>query len=260
MKEQVEIDTIVRFLQDTFRKTGLSRAVIAVSGGIDSSVSLTLLSRALSGQMITPVLLPYGQQTIEDARTICAFNKIPENNVQEVNIQSTVDHICRTVSLSQTDVIRRGNVMARVRMTVLYDWAKKKKALVVGTENKSEHYLGYFTRFGDAASDVEPIIHLYKTQVQQTAIALGIPEYIITKHPSAGLWKNQTDEEELGFTYEQADKVLEQLIDHDMSFEKISIAGIPQTIVKRICSRVQSQHFKHEVPYQLHKTRRLIWY
>src|SRR6185437_16551779 len=121
--------------------------------------------------------------------------------------------------------IRIGNIAARMRMIILFDLAKKHKALVCGTENKSENLLGYFTRFGDQASDIEPIEHLYKTQIIQLAKHLGLPEDVITQAPSAGLWKGQTDEGQFGFTYEEADIVLYLFLEKNVSIGEIEKRG-----------------------------------
>ena len=246
-----DIDRLVSFIKMTFEQQGVVNAVIAVSGGIDSAVSLSLLAHALPKQNIFPVLLPYGRQNMDDAKTICVWNSIPQENWIEINIKKIVDAVCSQNKIPSYDRVRRGNIMARVRMIFVYDLAKAKNALVCGTENKSEKYLGYFTRFGDAASDIEPLSTLYKTQVRELAQELGIPQQILTKHPSAGLWNEQTDEDELGFTYEQADKVLEQLIDKKKKADSIVIEGISPETIQRVSARVQSNRFKREVPYTI---------
>ena len=139
--------------------------------------------------------------------------------------------------------------MARTRMMIIYDLAKKNDALVCGTENKSEKYLGYFTRFGDEASDIEPIVHLYKTQVRQLSEFLDLPTQIQTKQPTADLWEGQTDEQELGFSYEIADRVLMQLIDEGKPGAKIE--GMDPELVAKVIQRVGQMKFKQQVPYQI---------
>lgn len=247
----IDTNRIIAFLKNTFEKQKISNAVIAVSGGIDSAVSLSLLARALPTQNIFPLLLPYKNQNMDDAKTICAWNSIPESQWQTINIEKPVQEIALLTDMHVSDHVRLGNVMARVRMILVYDLAKKHNALVCGTENKSEHYLGYFTRFGDAASDIEPIASLYKTEVRELATQLQLPPQFLSKQPSAGLWDNQTDEQELGFTYEQADAVLRKLIDEKVSPSQIKISTIPQAVVDRIIARVNQHSFKHEVPYAL---------
>ncbi|MEO8581983.1 MAG: NAD+ synthase [Patescibacteria group bacterium] len=239
---------IIAFLKETFQKQGKKKAVIAVSGGIDSALSLTLLTQALPVESIYPILLPYDNQSIDDAQAICEFNEIPNENVTVVNIKSAVDQI----SKADISPVRKGNIMARVRMIYVYDLAKKLDALVVGTENKSEQYLGYFTRFGDGASDIEPIQQLYKTQVRQLVEHLQLPKIFLEKTPSAGLWDQQTDEDELGFTYEQADQVIQQYIDDHKEAKFIVIDSSDSgEVVKKVIAQIESQKFKHEVPYVL---------
>lgn len=253
----------IQFIQQTFTQTGLSKAVIGVSGGIDSAVSLTLLARSLPAEAITPVILPYGKQDMTDAIEICDWNNLAKQ-LTEINIQPMVETTAKELQLSVDDLnpaskVRLGNIMARTRMMILFDMAKATQALVVGTENKSENLLGYFTRFGDAASDLEPIAHLYKTQVYQLAQELKIPEKIITKPPSAGLWIGQTDEEELGFSYELADQVLMELEDQLARSNTSSLLDLvdealsqPQIASKRaVLQQLKQNWFKQQVPYKI---------
>lgn len=241
--------TLSSFLMDAFQKGGFTKAVIALSGGIDSSTSTALAAQALGKGNVFPLLLPYGNlntQGTSDARRVIGTLKIPQDNVREVDIAAFVDPL---LALDQSiDKVRRGNIMARVRMIVLYDQAKKRNALVVGTENKTEHLLGYFTRFGDEASDIEPLRNLYKTQVYQLATYLGIPEPILTKQPTAGLWEGQTDEGEFGFTYKEADEILWLFHDKKMSEEKIVSRGFDRITVTQVISRSDRNAYKHRLP------------
>lgn len=248
---QQSIAKIETFLKQTFENQNKTHAVIAVSGGIDSAVSLSLVARVLPKENIHCLLLPYGDQSVADAETICHWNDIPQDNWHELNIKPIVETITADINLAATETFRMGNIMARSRMIILYDFAKRYDALVVGTENKSEKFLGYFTRFGDDASDLEPLQHLYKTQVRLLAESLQMPSIFIEKAPSAGLWGGQTDEIELGFTYSDADKVLDALVDQRIPSNQIVIPGIDPYVVQKVVERVKSQHFKHEVPYCL---------
>lgn len=248
-----EISLIVEFVQKVFTKNNKKNAVIAVSGGIDSAVSLSLLVQALPKEQIWPILLPYGKQDMSDAETIMDFWQIPTENRKTLNITSMVDATCKSLQITDIDRIRKGNVMARTRMMAIFDYAKSKDALVVGTENKSEHYLGYFTRFGDQASDLEPLATLYKTQVRQLAQTLNLPVVFLKKAPSADLWQDQNDEKELGFSYELADQVLAYLIDQNFTTKDISqlFNQEQQPLVNKILARVEAMAFKQQVPYTL---------
>ena len=248
-----QISSIIQFLQKTFDNTGKKNAVIGVSGGIDSALSLSLLVQTLPKNQIWPILLPYGRQEMNDAETILDFWQIPVENRKILNISSMVDALCKSLLIDDSDKLRKGNVMARVRMIAIFDYAKSKNALVVGTENKSEHYLGYFTRFGDEASDIEPLADLYKTQVRQVVKELNLPAIFLEKKPSADLWQGQNDEAELGFSYELADQVLVHLIDQKIPFAKIPalFAKEKQIEVEKILARIQAMAFKREVPYSL---------
>ena len=204
------MDKIIKFIKETFKQQGFSKAIVAVSGGIDSAVSLMLTVKALGKDKVYSLQLPYKKhQSSELSDLVIKQAGIFKNQKLVINIGRPADKLAIKLN-AKKDKVRLGNILARVRMICLFDQAKKLTALVVGTENKSEKMLGYFTRFGDEASDLEPIIHLYKTEVVKLAEELGVPEKIIKAAPTAGLWPGQTDEAELGMTYEQIDARLKQ--------------------------------------------------
>ncbi len=244
-------EKIVTFLRQTFKKTGIENAVIALSGGIDSATSAALLVQALGAGHVYPLMLPYGQlnhQGVVDATEVADSLAIPGLNRSTVDIEP----LLASLFAANPDMtpLRKGNAMARMRMIVVFDWAKKLPGLVVGTENRSEHLLGYYTRFGDEASDVEPIRTLYKTQVYQVAKFLKLPEMVITKAPTAGLWEGQTDEGEFGFTYAEADEILNAIVDRKQSPDEIS-KRFPGKTVEAVLAQVNANHFKHNLPYSL---------
>lgn len=231
-----EIKKIVHFLKTTFRKQHIPNAVIGLSGGIDSTVSYYLLKKALPIKNIYPVHLPYDHSP-----------PFVPKNIPVISIKKPVDELKKL--LKANEKIRLGNIMARVRMIILFDLSKKHNALVCGTENRSEHLLGYFTRFGDAASDIEPIAHLYKTQVYQLAKYLGVPQKIIAQKPTAGLWSGQTDEKEFGFTYEEADHVLYLYFEKKLTMSSIHAQGFRNA--EKIISFAKKSSFKREAPYSI---------
>jgi len=241
-----EIERITAFITNIFNKEGIEKGVIAWSGGIDSTVSLYLLSRAIPIDKITILHLPYETSYLKDFDLIKKDLHLSSSQIHEVSIKPMVDEASATL---HPDDFRKGNIMARTRMIVLYDWAKKINALVCGTENKTEDLLGYFTRFGDQASDIEPIQHLYKTQVYELAEVLNVPYTFIERAPTAGLWNGQTDEGEFGFTYREADEVLIRLFEYSKSIVEIEQEGFKNA--RKIKALVDRNSFKHEVPYKM---------
>lgn len=241
-----EVALIKAFIKRTLHKTNHENVIIAVSGGIDSATSLNLLYKALPKKNIFVVHLYYFEKSIEQFREVIDPLSLPEENILLYSIKDIVDATVQNVS-AENDSIRTGNIMARIRMIHVFDLAKKHKALVCGTENRSEYHLGYFTRFGDAASDFELINHLYKTQVRQLASYLRVPQSIIDAAPSAGLWEGQTDEQEMGFSYEEADPVLYLYFDKNKPIEEIKQEGFINA--DTIIEAAKRNSFKHKVPY-----------
>jgi NAD+ synthase len=242
----VAIDILTRFLVNEVRKAGFERGVIGLSGGIDSSVSAFLAARALGPDNVLGVLMPYktsSPASVADARTVVEQLGI---HSREIPITPMAD--AYFAMQGEMSNLRRGNVMARLRMIVLYDQSEVFHGLVIGTSNKTELLLGYGTLYGDTASAINPLGDLYKTQVRQIAAALGVPEAIQRKAPSADLWINQTDESELGFTYEQVDRLLFYLVDERYSIEDCVALGFERSFVEQVARRIQRTQFKRRMP------------
>lgn len=243
---------VVDYIKTTFEKEGKTDATIAVSGGVDSATSLSLTTKALGKKHVFPVILPYGKLNLEgkeDALLIIEALSIPSANVTTVDIQPFVDSVVNFDPSSDQE--EKGRIMARTRMIILYHLAQKRNSFVVGTENKSEHLLAYYTRFGDEASDVEPIRQLYKTQVFALAKHLGVPEKILKKSPSAGLWENQTDEGQFGFSYKTADEILFLYEEKKLSKEEVISKGYDKNTVEKVWWWIKRGEFKARLPYIL---------
>ncbi len=247
-----EISRIVTFLRTIATKLQLKRFVLGLSGGIDSTTALFLLQAAFPVEQIIVARLSYFPHRPEPIDNLLKEISFPARNIHYVSIKPVVDAAKKTTEQATgepVDMFRLGNMMARARMILLYDLAKKYTGLVCGTENKSEKLLGYFTRFGDEASDIEPIQHLYKTFVYQLALQLGIPEQLRSQVPTAGLWKGQTDEQQLGFTYAEADNVLYLATEKQLSVPAIVNLGYPNAA--KVIAHMEKNSFKHHTPYSL---------
>lgn len=236
---------ILDFLKKTFTEQKVEKVVIGISGGVDSATSLYLLSKVIAPEKIIAIHLPYFNEIDPDVKVIEESLGI---RTTKISINKIADDMFTWLEIPKEDLVRRGNIMARVRMITLFDFAKKNNALVIGTENRSEYQLGYFTRFGDEASDVEPLQHLYKTQIYKLAKHLEVPKSILNKAPSANLWTSQTDEGEFGFTYEEADPVL--YLYFDKKNPVWTIESMHQG-AKKIIEFAEKFTFKHHVPYHL---------
>ncbi|HBG74171.1 MAG: NAD(+) synthetase [Chloroflexi bacterium GWB2_49_20] len=237
---------LVRFIDSEITRAGYSRAIINLSGGIDSAVACVLAAEALGPENVLAIRIPYktsAPDSLEHAQLL-----IDQLNIQSLTIPITemVDSLIECFpDMSKT---RKGNIMARARMIIAYDQSEAFHGLVIGTGNKTEILLGYTTLFGDSACAINPIGDLYKTQVRQLAVDLKIPQVIIDKPPSADLWLGQTDEAELGFTYEKVDQLLYLLIDHRYQPAECIQAGFEEKFVQSVIDRIQRFQFKRSLP------------
>jgi NAD+ synthase len=237
---------LVDFLRSEITRAGFSRGVLGLSGGIDSAVACYLAAEALGPENVLAVRMPYSsssQESLEHAGLVIQSTGVQERTL---SIAPMADALFE--SIPDADAVRRGNVMARLRMIVLYDQSASFGGLVVGTGNKTEILLGYTTLYGDSACALNPLGDLYKTQLRQLARSLGVPEAIQTKAPSADLWAGQTDEGELGFTYEEVDRLLMLLIDERRTPEACIEAGFPGDFVSSVIDRVRRNQFKRMLP------------
>jgi NAD+ synthase len=233
---------LIDFIRQQVSGAGRSAAVIGMSGGIDSSVVAHLAVRALGPESVHGYILPYrtsSEHSLTDAMVEIEKLRMPHQTIEITPIVDALEQ-----QLPGIDSRRLGNVMARARMMILYDRSEEHRALVVGTSNRTETLLGYGTLFGDTAWAFGPIADLYKGQVRQLARHLGVETSIVEKAPTADLWGGQTDEGEMGVSYDMADRVLYLMFERDMSAGQIVELGYPDEAVSRIRRLVESSEFK----------------
>ncbi len=244
------------FIRDEMDKAGMRRAVIGLSGGIDSALSAYLAAEALGAENVLAVRMPYrtsSQDSLDDADLV-----IRDLGLQTMTVPITDMADALIGQFPDMNGLRKGNIMARLRMIVLYDQSATYGGLVVGTSNKTEMLLGYSTIYGDSGVALQPIGDLYKTQVRQLAAALNIPTPVQSKPPSADLWEGQTDEGELGFTYAEVDKVLLLMVDERYTVDEVVAEGFDRAFVEKVWRRVKINHFKRTMPNVAKVSRRTI--
>ena len=246
LNSDVTRHVLMAFLKHEIERFGFRKAVLGLSGGVDSSLSCFLAAEALGPENVLALLMPYRTSSPESAEH--ALQVVSTTGVSHKTVEITPMVEPYLESDPQMSDVRRGNVMARMRMIVLYDHSTLWDGLVVGTSNKTELLLGYGTLFGDMASAVNPLGDLYKTQVRQMARALAIPEAIVQKAPSADLWAGQTDEGELGFTYPDVDQLLYLLVDERFTPDEAIAAGFDDKFVATVGRRLRSSQFKRALP------------
>jgi len=237
---------LVHFTRDSVYKNNFKNGIVGVSGGLDSAVVLVLTQRALGSGHTFALLMPYklsSEDSLNDGKALCEQLKVP---YEIVDISAPVDAYFDRFPTDNKMLI--GNKCARERMSVLYDFSARKQALVVGTSNKSELLIGYSTLFGDSAAAFFPLGDLYKTQVFDLARYLNVPENIVRKKPTADLWKDQTDEGEIGITYKELDEILYQMIDGRKRDWEIEAMGYAMANIKKIKKMIMNSQYKRTMP------------
>ncbi len=249
-------ELLVSFLREELSAAGFERAVVGLSGGVDSAVAAALCARALGAERVLCVLMPYKSSDPRSERDGELVARALGVAQRRVDISPMVDGYL--AHAGDLDARRRGNVMARCRMTVLYDQSVAWRGLVVGTSNKTEILLGYTTQWGDAAHALNPLGDLYKHQVYQLARHLELPSAVIDKAPSADLFEGQTDEADLGFRYADADRLLFRMVDERYTHDELVEAGFDPELVRRVAARVVENQFKRLPPLIAKLSRRTV--
>ena len=237
---------LVEFLRESIKKAGFSKAVLGLSGGIDSALVAYLLRDALGKENVLAIMMPYkssNPDSLNHAKLVVEDLGI---NSKTIEITDMIDAYFKNEE--EATSLRMGNKMARERMSILFDYSSKENALVVGTSNKTEIYLGYSTQFGDSACALNPIGDLYKTNIWDLSRYLKIPNELIEKKPSADLWEGQTDEQEMGLTYKEADQVLYRMLEENKKVEEVLAEGFNKDLVDNIVRRMNRSEYKRRMP------------
>ena len=242
------VEIIVAFVRSQLEQAGFQRLVVGLSGGVDSATVAYLAARAIGPDSLLAIRMPY--RTSSDASETDALRVVDDLGcrTERVDITPMVEPMLALIDDPDANAanVRRGNVMARQRMIVLYDRSAAFDALVIGTSNKTEALLGYGTLHGDMAAAIQPIGDLYKSQLRAVARELGVPEEVVTKPPSADLWPGQTDEGELGRTYEDLDRALFALVDRRWTIDRCVREGLERSLVEWVDRRVARMEFKRQ--------------
>ena len=237
---------LTNFIRSEITRVGFQHAVIGLSGGIDSALSCILAAEALGPENVLAIRMPYktsAQDSLDDAQQVIALTGVKSLTIPITDMVEPLFNL-----FPDMDSVRKGNIMARARMIMLYDQSSAFNGLVVGTGNKTEILLGYTTLYGDSACAINPIGDLYKTQVRQLSKDLGLPSSVISKPPSADLWVGQTDESDLGFTYAEVDQLLYLLVDERYTPQECIESGFESSFVSAVVKRIQRNHFKRIMP------------
>ncbi|HET7082841.1 MAG TPA: NAD+ synthase [Candidatus Limnocylindria bacterium] len=244
------LEVITGFIRAQLQQTGFTRLVVGLSGGVDSATVAFLAARAIGADNLLAVRMPYASSSPESEADAMRVVTALGCQTERVDITPMVDPMLALISGENEAAlqVRRGNVMARQRMIVLYDRSAAFDALVAGTSNKTEALLGYGTLYGDMGAAFAPIGDLYKSQLRAVASALGVPDEILAKPPSADLWPGQTDEGELGASYDDLDRILFALVDRRWTAERCVAAGLDRALVAWVEQRVARYEFKRQTP------------
>lgn len=238
---------LTNFIANEIRRVGMENAVVGLSGGVDSSLVAYLAAEALGPEHVVGLIMPYKSSSSESSADAQLVADALGIRVRRVDITPFADAYLDNCAADASQ-LRRGNVLARMRMICLFDRSADENALVLGTSNKTELLLGYGTIYGDLACGINPLGDLYKTQVKEMAAQMGVPERIIRKAPSADLWPDQTDEDDLGFTYDEVDRLLYLLVDMRYDRKTLLEEDFAPDFVDHVYGIIQRTQYKRRPP------------
>ncbi|HEK86382.1 MAG TPA: NAD+ synthase [Candidatus Aminicenantes bacterium] len=240
------VKILTNFIREESKKAGFDRVILGLSGGLDSTVGAYLGVQALGPERVLALIMPYKDfdyQGIQQAEKVAGLLKI---TWKKIDISPQIEAYYS--SFPTESQLLKGNKMARERMSILYDFSAREKAMILGTSNKTELLIGYGTIHGDMAYGINPLGDLYKTQVRELGRYLNVPQEMLNKKPTAGLWPGQSDEEEIGLTYEELDSILYRLVDLRQPASQIIEAGFEETKVRRVIELIKKSEFKRKMP------------
>jgi NAD+ synthase len=237
---------LTRFIRDELTKFGFTKGILGLSGGLDSAVCAVLAARALGAKNVLALILPYGTAFPADIKDAFGLARTLGIRTKKIDITPQVDAYFRRYPTKSR--LLKGNKMARERMSILYDFSAREKALILGTSNKTELLIGYGTIHGDMACAINPMGDLYKTQIRELGAYLGVPGRILNKQPTAGLWPGQTDEGEIGIAYAEIDAVLFELTDQRKSRSEVIAEGFKTAVIDKVISLIKGSEFKRKLP------------
>jgi len=240
------VKILTTFIREELAKFAYTRGILGLSGGLDSSVCAFLASKALGSENVIGLIMPYGPSFEGEADDASAVARRLKIKAITIDIAPMIDAYFESHPTASR--IQRGNKMARERMSILYDYSVRERALILGTSNKTELLIGYGTLHGDMACAINPLGDLYKTQVRELAEYLGVPGKVRAKAPTAGLWDGQTDEEEIGLPYTEIDRILNYLVDERESPAEVVARGFRRESVKKITAMIKASEFKRHSP------------
>lgn len=250
MKLEIMQNKIIDFIWNETNKAGANGVVVGISGGIDSALTAALTIKALGKDKVLGIHMPeFGLTHSTDNREAKALADWLGIDFRTIDISGIISAFMAVIPESESaDKLSKGNLKARIRMSLLYFHANQMNRLVMGTSNKTEIILGYYTKYGDGGVDLEPIARLYKTEVWELSRILGIPKFIIAKKPSAGLWTGQTDEDELGISYIKLDNVLMMLEQNKDPEIILSTVGVSLEQLNSVMKRIERSEHKRKIP------------